>query len=288
LPTQQSDYPTRLHIPAAALHGRREASFLALAGIFLLGIVSLPLLGGSKIIDVAARVPDLELPIGLALPVGALAFPLSFLALHVVCELYGPRRAGAMAMFSLVAGLAAVGLLRAAEAIPGRQAGAGPAGFLPGVALAACASVASWLDVLVFGVLRARMRRRRLWLRHSLATLIAQVGGWGTFSLVSYGLAEAVGVRARDVAGELDVPIALAGAAYTLVAALIGTLLLYPAVSGLGVFLRIARLALQETSERGSSPKSEGERSYTPPTGTTVELEAGDLVKLGVDDGWKG
>ncbi len=76
LPRRQTDYPTRDLISEAALHGRREATYLALAALFLVATVALIALGTSRPIDlssmIAAVVPDVELPVAMVLPVGVI------------------------------------------------------------------------------------------------------------------------------------------------------------------------------------------------------------------------
>src|SRR5688572_20617470 len=93
LPTRQADFASRRPVRIDRLHVRREATFLVLAGAFVAAAVALPLLGVERVIDLSAELGEPALPTRLLVPLGALAFPLTFLAVDLVCELYGRRRA---------------------------------------------------------------------------------------------------------------------------------------------------------------------------------------------------
>src|SRR5688500_15015545 len=92
LPSRQREYPSKRVLSEERMHARREATFLVLAGTFLVAAATMPILGMSRIVDLSGVLPDVELPIELLLPVGVLAFPLSFSASALVCEIWGSRR----------------------------------------------------------------------------------------------------------------------------------------------------------------------------------------------------
>src|ERR1043165_4783441 len=107
LPRRQTEYPAWDVLGEARLHGRREATFLTLAAIFLVTTASLVVLGASRVVDpsevLASIAPDRALPIAMQIPLGVLPFALGSPALPLVGELYGRRRATVLAGIGLVA-----------------------------------------------------------------------------------------------------------------------------------------------------------------------------------------
>jgi uncharacterized PurR-regulated membrane protein YhhQ (DUF165 family) len=255
----QSDYPSRPVLSESRLHSRRETSFLILVSTFLFASAMLPLLAAGKVVPLSRLLPGLSTPLDLALPVGALLFPLAFVALNVVGELFGSRRSIALALASLLIQLGVVALLRVGDVAAGAAPGADA--FTPGLAFAVCCVVSQLIDAQIFGAMRTRMGRRRLGLRHGIATLLAQLFGWGAFMAVSYGLAESTGIAGSDPVVETGLSIAAAGAGYTFTAALIGTIPLYAAVGPLAVYLRIGRYDRRDrmrSGETGTPPWASG------------------------------
>jgi uncharacterized PurR-regulated membrane protein YhhQ (DUF165 family) len=182
LPRHQTEYPARVLLSEATLHGRREATFLALAAMFLVATTVLVVLGTSRTIDVGALLRSanvaVELPIALLVPLGVLPFALSFVASALVCHLFGRRRASALIAVGLVASLALAGLMRGADVIDGGDA------FGVSLAFAACYFIAHTFNVLVFDA----FHRRGIFLRMNIASLLAQVAGWSAAGLVLYAL----------------------------------------------------------------------------------------------------
>src|SRR5262245_46175868 len=185
-PQRQSDYPGRPILPEEWLHARREGAFLVLAATFLVATVALPILGTIRVIDVSnvltAVMPDRELPTAMLLPFGVLVFPLAFVAFDLVCDLFGRRRATALVATGSVATFALIGLVRAADLMPG------PSSFTSTLALGCCAVVAHIVNLLVFDGLRRQLRGGHLALRAITATIIAQGAGWAVFGVVMYGV----------------------------------------------------------------------------------------------------
>ena len=70
-------------VTQAALTERRERVFLILAGVFLSAMALLNIIGITKFIQLGP----------LALAVGVLPYPLTFLCTDLICELYGKARA---------------------------------------------------------------------------------------------------------------------------------------------------------------------------------------------------
>jgi uncharacterized PurR-regulated membrane protein YhhQ (DUF165 family) len=238
LPRRQTEYPTRELVAEEKLHGRREATFLVLAAVFLVTAAALVVLGTSRILDpsavLAEVLPDRELPIAAQIPFGVLPFALGALALTLVCELYGRRRAMALFGIGLVATLALAGLMRFADQVDGADAAFGPA-----VGFVACMLIAYLIYVPLFDALRWRMVGRHLWLRLLVLSVVAQLVGWTVFGLASYGYASLVAPGTADAAA--IVALATGSALYTLAAIAALTLPIALIARGLALFLRVAR-----------------------------------------------
>jgi len=92
----------RLHpIEASALHARRERVFLVLAGTFLGAMAMLNILGITKFIHFGP----------LALAVGVLPYPLTFLCTDFISELYGRKRANFVVFVGLLVNLLVLGFI---------------------------------------------------------------------------------------------------------------------------------------------------------------------------------
>ena len=74
-------------IEASELHARRERVFLVLAGLFLGSMTMLNILGVSRFIDFSFEVFGVTIPMALA--VGVLPYPITFLCTDFISELYG-------------------------------------------------------------------------------------------------------------------------------------------------------------------------------------------------------
>ena len=237
LPRRQTEYPARELVTETTLHGRREATFLVLVTLFVVSITCLVVLGTARAIDInrviAMVVPQIDLPIALTLPFGAIPCALGFAAVVLACELYGRRRAGALVWAGVVTAGALVGLARLADLVDG-PAGAANASLGPALALGAGIVIAHVAHVVVFDALRRRMAGRRVALRALVASLVAQPAGWAAFGGVLYAL--------RGPA-ELDLITALAtgSAAFTLACVLVLAIPLAIAARALALFLRVGR-----------------------------------------------
>ncbi|MEO8839950.1 MAG: VUT family protein [Kofleriaceae bacterium] len=221
LPSRQSDVPGRDLIAPARLHGRREGTFLALASLFLIATLALPLWFASTwVIDLTG------LPIDLAgateLSIGVLLFPLALIVGQLVTELYGARRAGMLVLAATVTSVAVIG--GEALTIDGYPRALA-------LTLVACTAVTNAINVLVFATARRAMDGRALALRSFVATPVALLAGWSAFTAtwVAIGL-------------ELDDALALASTPclYALACALVGALPLVIARRAVGAYLRIA------------------------------------------------
>ena len=241
LPSRQREYPSRRVLTEEQLHARREATFLVLAGTFLVAVAVLPLLGMTRVIDLSSVLPDVELPFELMLPVGVLAFPLSFTAGCLVCELWGRRRASALVWIGLLLGLGLVGLLAVTDSIPDAAGRTGDS-VAPALGFVACAFVGHMFNVQAYQALRRQSRGHHLWLRRAVSAFIALIAGWVVFALVMYTWAIQVAEVPSDEAGKQVAAVALAGGLYCLAFAIADTVPLVLAARPLRVFLRLGRL----------------------------------------------
>jgi len=102
------------------LHERRERVFLVLAGIFLGSMAMLNIIGITHFIHIGP----------LALAVGVLPYPLTFLCTDLVSELYGRRRANFLVMTGLMVNILVICTLWLGQALPAINEAARP-DFLP-------------------------------------------------------------------------------------------------------------------------------------------------------------
>ncbi len=181
----------KLHpIEASELHARRERVFLVLAGLFLGSMTMLNILGVSRFIDLSFTVFGLQIPMALA--VGVLPYPITFLCTDFISELYGRRRASFVVWVGLGLNLWVVAFLWLGGALPPAPS-LDPATGLPATEAydfafyrirlltmgAVVASMIAYLtaqmcDVFLFHFWKNLTRGRHLWLRNNGSTLVSQ------------------------------------------------------------------------------------------------------------------
>ncbi|MCH7812699.1 MAG: queuosine precursor transporter [Planctomycetes bacterium] len=93
----------------SALHERRERVFLVLAGVFLGSMTMLNILGITRFIHIGP----------LALAVGVLPYPLTFLCTDFISEFYGRRRANFVVWVGFALNLIVIGFLWLGHQLPG-------------------------------------------------------------------------------------------------------------------------------------------------------------------------
>jgi uncharacterized PurR-regulated membrane protein YhhQ (DUF165 family) len=245
LPRRQTEVPTWDLLSETTLHGRREATYLVLAAMYLVSTTALLVLGTSRVIDpsgvLGAIVPGIELPVAMLLPIGAIPFALGIAALTLVCELFGRRRATALVWVGLIASLGLVGLMRLGDVIDGGDA------FGVALALAACSLVAHVAYAVIFAALRRRTRGYWLWPRLIGGSLIPLALGWGAFALALMGYGDRLGAAP---ARETITALAIGAGAYSLLCAIVLSVPVVIAVRALALFLRVGRIeALDEDDE---------------------------------------
>ncbi len=95
-------------MPATDLKERRERVFIALAGVFLCSMTLLNVIGITRFIQLGP----------LALAVGVLPYPLTFLCTDIICELYGKSRANFLVTVGLGLNFFILGILYIGNAMP--------------------------------------------------------------------------------------------------------------------------------------------------------------------------
>jgi uncharacterized PurR-regulated membrane protein YhhQ (DUF165 family) len=180
----------------SGLHERRERVFLVLAAVFVGAMAMLNVIGITRFVHIGP----------LALAVGVLPYPLTFLCTDVIGELYGRRRASWVVLVGLLINLLVIGTLwlgmQLPAVAPDRQPPwqtlhlARPVHLPAGEPLVgqtelfrimyACAagavfaSMAAYLaaqfcDVFLFHFWKRVTRGRHLWLRNNGSTVVSQM-----------------------------------------------------------------------------------------------------------------
>ena len=180
---------------------RREVVFLLLAGIFLGSLVMLNILGVSRFIDLSHFFwlsPDADFRIALA--IGVLPYPITFLCTDFISEIYGRKRANRVVWVGLILNLWVLLVLWFGGwvAAPDELLANGklPIPVEEGVALpphdyafyairslafgATFASMIAYLtaqfcDVHIFHFFKKVTNGKKLWLRNNASTMISQL-----------------------------------------------------------------------------------------------------------------
>lgn len=233
LPRQQTELPSRELLPEAVVHRRREGTFLVLTAMVFVSMTAMLVLGASRAIDLVVIVhrlaPDVVLPRPMLVPIGALPFATSLIAIALAVELFGRRRASTMLFVGAVISVALVGLMHLADRIDGGRA------MGSAVAFAACFVSAHLCHVIVCATWRRVSQGQRL-ARIVITSLLATAIGWGAFLFVlRYGGEElgATPVWAMNVA------LAIGAAACSAAAVIVLAIPAVVVVRALSIALRV-------------------------------------------------
>ncbi len=243
-------------LTTAALTERRERVFIVLAAVFLSAMTLLNVIGITRFIQLGP----------LALAVGVLPYPLTFLCTDLICELYGRTRANFLVTVGLGINLLIITILTLgawAPEVPQEtmppwqqlQLGA-PVGLPNGVSLSGTVGLydliyattsgavfasmfayvtAQYCDVQLFHFWKKVTRGKYLWIRNNFSTLISQLVDSVIVVLVTFG--------AVFLAGEIqfETLLMLVGSNYAFkaISALIDTIPLYLLVGHLRRFMRL-------------------------------------------------
>ncbi|MCH2461329.1 MAG: queuosine precursor transporter [Gemmatimonadetes bacterium] len=177
-------------IEASELHARRERVFLVLAGLFLGSMTMLNIMGTSRFIDLSFELFGLRIPVALA--IGVLPYPVTFLCTDFISELYGQKRATFLVWVGLLLNLWVVLFLWLGGALPPAVEFDPSTGLPPTDAYdfafyrirfltmgAVVASMIGYLtaqlcDVSLFHFWKRLTGCRHLWLRNNGSTVVSQ------------------------------------------------------------------------------------------------------------------
>lgn len=248
----------------ARLHERRERVFLVLAGLFLGTLAMLNILGISRFIVFASWTDGSGWTIGqwgevsLAVAIGVLPYPVTFLCTDFISELYGRRRVNWVVFVGLILNLWVVFIMWLGGWLPGPEpvdaagqlvldaAGRKPLFFelqalTFGAVMASMIAymAAQFCDVYLFHFWKRLTRGKHLWLRNNASTLVSQAVDTTAVILITHFYAKALPINAEnDLWPQLLLFIAT-GYVFKMLAALIDTPLFYLGVHWLGRYLRI-------------------------------------------------
>jgi uncharacterized integral membrane protein (TIGR00697 family) len=240
-------------IEASKLHARRERVYLVLAGLFLGSMTMLNILGTSRFVDLSFEFAGLRIPMALA--IGVLPYPVTFLCTDFISELYGQKRANFLVWVGLLLNLWVVAFLWLGGALPptpviDTATGIPPTdaydfafyrirfltmGAVVGSMIAYMA--AQFCDVALFHFWKRITNGRHLWLRNNGSTLVSQFVD--TFAVITITHFYAKGLPIDPTAAiwpQLGVFIA-SGYVFKLIIALVDTLPFYVGVHYLSRFL---------------------------------------------------
>ncbi len=238
----------------AALHERRERVFLVLAGVFVGAMAMLNIIGITRFVHIGP----------LAVAVGVLPYPLTFLCTDLIGELYGRRRANFVVWVGLLVNLLVIGTLYLGQQLPAvavqppwqtlplagevelvtRETVSGEVELFYLIytctAGAVFASMAAYLaaqfcDVALFHFWKRLTRGRHLWLRNNASTVVSQfVDSIMVISITFGGM-----LLAGDITLGTFTQYVGSNYAFKFSAALLDTIPLYIAVRYLSRYLRI-------------------------------------------------
>jgi len=242
-------------IEASTLHARRERVYLVLAGLFLGSMTMLNILGTSRFVDLSFEIAGLRIPMALA--IGVLPYPVTFLCTDFISELYGQKRANFLVWVGLLLNAWVVAFLWLGGNLPPVPVLDASTGLPPTDAYdfaffrirfltmgAVVGSMIAYLaaqlcNVSLFHFWKRLTNGRHLWLRNNGSTLVSQFVD--TFAVITITHFYAKGLPidpSTAIWPQLWVFIA-SGYVFKLVIALLDTLPFYVGVHYLSLYLEI-------------------------------------------------
>ena len=152
----------------------KDKLFLLLAGIFLTALVLGNIIGTTKFVNV----------FGLVVPAGVLAYPFTFLATDLICELYGKKRAQTLVWIGFIMNFFMLGLMTLGHFLPDASGVSGAASvfeqvyeFMVANVIASMIAylVAQTVDVHLFHFWKRLTKGKHLWLRNNASTTFSQL-----------------------------------------------------------------------------------------------------------------
>ena len=241
----------------AVLQARRERVYLVLSGIFLGTLAMLNILGISRFVDLSFTVFGWKIPVAVA--VGVLPYPITFLCTDLISELYGRRRASWVVWTGLLLNVWLVLVIWLGGVLPGfektdpvtgqmlRDEAGRLSAFFEIRALtfgAVSASMIAYLtaqfcDVYIFHWIKDLTKGRHLWLRNNGSTLTSQLVDTVAVILITHYWAGVLPIQAGELVFNQLLIFIWSGYFFKLTAALLDTGPAYLAVAVLSKYLRI-------------------------------------------------
>ena len=163
----------------------KEKLFLLLSGIFLTSLVLANIIGTTKFVIV----------FGLTVPAGVLAYPLTFLATDLICELYGKKRAQALVWVGFAMNFFMLGLMMLGHYLKDASGISGATStfesvyeFMIGNVIASMIAylIAQSVDVKLFHFWKNLTKGKHLWLRNNLSTVVSQLADTTAIMTILY------------------------------------------------------------------------------------------------------
>ncbi|MDP6457193.1 MAG: queuosine precursor transporter [Candidatus Marinimicrobia bacterium] len=152
----------------------KERLFLFLSGIFITALVLGNVIGTTKFVNV----------FGLVVPAGVLAYPFTFLATDLICELYGKKRAQTLVWIGFIMNFFMLGLMTLGHIMQDALGVSGATStfenvyeFMVGNVIASMVAylTAQTVDVHLFHFWKRLTKGKHLWLRNNLSTTLSQL-----------------------------------------------------------------------------------------------------------------
>jgi len=207
----------------------KEKLFLLLSSIFLTSLVVGNIIGTTKFVNV----------FGLTVPAGTLAYPFTFLATDLICELYGKKRAQVLVWVGFSMNFFMLGLMMLGHYLKDASGVSGATstfesvyGFMIGNVIASMFAylVAQSVDVKLFHFWKHLTKGKHLWLRNNLSTVVSQLVDTTAILSVLY-IANNLGDSIRTISDLIS--LIIASYLFKFCIALLDTPLFYIGVWGL-------------------------------------------------------
>ena len=207
----------------------KEKLFLLLSSIFLTSLVVGNIIGTTKFVNV----------FGLTVPAGTLAYPFTFLATDLICELYGKKRAQVLVWVGFSMNFFMLGLMMLGHYLKDASGVSGATstfesvyGFMIGNVIASMFAylVAQSVDVKLFHFWKHLTKGKHLWLRNNLSTVVSQLVDTTAILSVLY-IANNLGDSIRTISDLIS--LIIASYLFKFFIALLDTPLFYIGVWGL-------------------------------------------------------
>ena len=184
----------------------KERLFLFLSSIFLTSLVVGNIVGTTKFVYV----------FGLTVPAGTLAYPFTFLATDLICELYGKKRAQVLVWVGFAMNFFMLGLMMLGHYLKDASGVSGAPStfesvysFMIGNVIASMFAylVAQSVDVRLFHFWKNLTKGKYLWVRNNLSTVVSQLVDTTAILSVLY-LANNLGGNIRTIGDLINLIIA--------------------------------------------------------------------------------